>query len=152
MKKLVIESLNELRNFEKRKDPLSSLGIGKRKLIEDWLRPFRMQIHNYEIDDNFNININCSVYLSMLGIEKFPEYIQFGKIDGDFDVYGNKLVSLRGCPCIVNGFFDCDKNNLITLEGCPSIVSECFSCSNNAKKFTVDDIKKYCKKFKSCAV
>jgi len=50
---IVSESLNELHNFEKKSNSLSSLGIGKRALIEKWLD--EMHIEAYQIHDDYSI-------------------------------------------------------------------------------------------------
>ena len=87
---LVSESLNELYKFEKKTNPLSSLGIGKKVLITKWLD--EMGIKNYIINDDLTITINGKVDLESNKLNNFPDYIQFN---------------------IVNGFFDCGNNNLI---------------------------------------
>jgi hypothetical protein len=57
--KLVVESLNELYSFERKSNPLSSLGIGLKKLIEDWLDNSRLSknTYNYEINDDYSVMI-----------------------------------------------------------------------------------------------
>jgi hypothetical protein len=135
LKKLVFESLN---SFEKSKDPLSSLGVGKRKLIEDWLEEMKMRRDNYTINDDLSIDFKGFVSLSGKNLFKFPDYIQFNHVGG-FSCNLNNLTSLRGCPRIVNGLFDCSRNKLTSLRGCPHIMGE-LRCYRNAKYFSVNDV------------
>jgi hypothetical protein len=129
MKKLVYESLNEL-NFQRKMDnPLSTLGIGRRKMIEDWLD--EKEIKNYVIKDDLTIDVKGDVNLNNRDLTKFPEFIRFNKVSGDFWCSGNNLVSLEGCPSSVSGDFWCSGNNLVSLEGCPSSVGGDFGCSDN---------------------
>ena len=51
--------------------------------------------------------------------------------DDYLDLRHRKLVSLEGCPQIVNGSFDCSHNNLASLKGCPQTISGSFDCSYN---------------------
>jgi hypothetical protein len=163
MKKLVYESLNEL-NFQRKMDnPLSTLGIGRRKMIEDWLD--EKEIKNYVIKDDLTIDVKGDVNLNNRDLTKFPEFIRFNKVSGNFWCSKNSLVSLEGCPSSVGGSFGCHTNNLVSLEGCPSSVSGdfwcarnnlislkgcptsvggSFRCSNNPGKFTEEDVKKHC--------
>lgn len=57
--------------------------------------------------------------------------INFGIVDGDFDVSDNELTSLKGCPEEVMGDFLCSSNFLNSLEGGPKIVRGHYHCSNN---------------------
>ena len=57
--------------------------------------------------------------------------INFGIVDGDFDVSDNELTSLKGCPEEVTGDFLCSSNFLNSLEGGPKIVRGHYHCSNN---------------------
>lgn len=57
--------------------------------------------------------------------------INFGIVDGDFDVSDNELTSLKGCPEEVTGDFLCSSNFLNSLEGGPKIVRGNYHCSNN---------------------
>ena len=74
-----------------------NLGIGKRKLIEDWLE--NNCIGEYTIDDNFIINGSNDIIINLGENEtELPDYIQFGEVFS-FDIgYNKNLKSLRGCP------------------------------------------------------
>jgi hypothetical protein len=127
--KLVVESLNELLNFEKKSDSLDSLGIGKKSLITKWLD--EMNIFNYKINKDFTINVKDDTSLNIHNLVELPDYIQFNEIYGSLYCVDSKLRSLKGFPKFVGYNFDCDRNELITLEGCPSSVLGSFTCNKN---------------------
>jgi len=150
--------------FKKLDDPLVSLGIGKKVLITRWLD--EMNIVNYIINDDYTIDVEGYVYLYNKGLDKFPDYIKFGRVGGNFSCSKNRLVSLEGCPGSVGGWFDCSDNYLVSLEGCPGSVGGNFSCRNNQlvslegcpgsvggsfycggnkKQFNKEEVKKVCK-------
>ena len=150
--------------FEKRIDPLVSLGIGKKALITKWLD--EMGITDYIINDDYTIDVEGYVYLDDKGLDKFPDYIKFSKVGGNFSCSDNHLVSLEGCPVSVGGDFYCSNNQLVSLEGCPVSVGGDFSCSynqlvslegcpvsvggsfycgGNKKQFNKEEVKKVCK-------
>jgi len=119
---LVVESLNELHNFKKKLDPLSSLGIGQKAIIIKWLD--EMNVTYYTIKDNLVIDVNGDLNLYNKGLNNIPSYIKFDK---------------------VNGSFSCSKNKLLSLEGCPETVGSSFDCRNNKKQFSEEEVKKVCK-------
>ena len=136
--KLVKESLNEL-NFERIKDPLGALGIGKRQLIRDWLDKYR--ITNYTINKDYTIDGDM-IILEDIDLKQFPDYIQFGEIvNGGFFCNDNQLITLRGCPRYVRFAFCCNNNNLVSLKGCPIYVGGDFYCDN---KFTRREVRVLC--------
>jgi len=98
-------------------DKLSSLGIGKIDMIKAWLEKY--EIGNYTINDDLTIDTTGNLNLAYSGIEKFPEYIKFRTINGDFSVKGNGMTSLRGCPEYVRDNFNCSNNKLTSLEFAP---------------------------------
>ena|ERR1035437_2733248 len=126
MKKLVYESLN---GFERKKDALSSLGVGQRQLIKDWLD--EMDVSSYIINDDLTIDVDFNVDFTDKGLVKFPDYVKFGTVGGCFNCYQNKFISLRGCPNYVGGYFSCRDNELTSLKGCPKYVGDKFFCSTN---------------------
>jgi hypothetical protein len=137
--KLVKESLNEL-NFERIKDPLGALGIGKRQLIRDWLDKYR--ITNYTINKDYTIDGDM-IILEDIDLKQFPDYIQFNEVTAWFSVENCNLISLKGSPrkC---GSFCCDRNKLTSLEYCPKMVERYFQCQYNSVKFSVKDVLKLC--------
>jgi len=124
-----------------------------------------MGVGNYTINDNLTIDVKGDVNLNNRDLTKFPEFIRFNKVSGNFWCSKNSLVSLEGCPSSVGGSFGCHTNNLVSLEGCPSSVSGdfwcarnnlislkgcptsvggSFRCSNNPGKFTKEYVRKLC--------
>ena len=132
-------------NFERRKDPLGALGIGRRKMIEDWLD--EMEIYNYIINDDLTIDIDDkhsdSVDLMHKGFKELPVFIQFGNV-GSFYISHNELQTLRGCPTYVQRTFSCQDNKLYSLDGCPKKVGETFKCGQNKKQFTEEYVRSLC--------
>ena len=98
-------------------------------LIEEWLK--RYNIKNYTIKDNFEIDVDGYVDLYKKDIIEFPEYIQFGVVNGIFDCSYCHLKSLRGAPRITKGSFDCSNNELVSLEGIPEKVEKSIICYSN---------------------
>jgi len=126
--KLINESLQN--KFTKGSDDkLSTIGIGRIHLIENWLD--EMNIKDYEIRPDFSIDVNNTVKLSRKGLIKFPYYIQFNHIFGIFTCSNNDLISLEGCPYVVDDVFYCDYNNLTSLEFCPTHVGSIFGAEHN---------------------
>ena len=98
---------------------------------------------NYKKFIGRNVNVIGDVCIQSLGLEEIP--ITFGKVGGDFICASNNLTSLNGCPIKVGGYFDCSFNNISSLKGCPRKVGQNFNCLRNKKKFTLSDVKRYCK-------
>ena len=101
----------------------------RREMIKDWLKKY--DIRNYTINDDFTIDVAESIFIEGKQLTEFPEYIQFGVINGYFNCSKNYLISLRGCPREVRGYFSCRGNKLTSLEGAPKEVGNYFNCSNN---------------------
>ena|ERR1035437_294767 len=138
MKKLVKETIN----FERKKDPISSLGVSRKQMIQEWLD--EMGVRNYTINDDLTIDVNGNVYLGDKDLNEFPDYVQFNIVDGYFGLDQNNLESLRGCP-IKCGAFACANNNLTSLDHCPREVIGAFECSGNLKKFKIGYVLSKCK-------
>ena len=68
-------------------------GAQRRDEIEKWLDKYGVE--KYIINDDFTIDVNDDVDLSVMDLKEFPEYIQFGVIDGNFNCERNHLTSLR---------------------------------------------------------
>ena len=62
---------------------LRNSGVGRSKLIKDSLDEYGVK--NYTINDDFTIDVNGDVNLEGKDICKFPDYIQFGVVNGSFD-------------------------------------------------------------------
>jgi hypothetical protein len=100
-------------NFERGKDPLSSLGVGKRKLIEDWLDDH--SVFNYTVNDDYTIDLNGSANLN--GVHELPDYIRFNRVEGMF-FHEPELVSCEGYPKRI--YNNPLLINLNSLKGCPT--------------------------------
>jgi len=126
--KLVKEKLNE--SFSRNNtDKLRNLSIGKIDLIEKWLNKYN--IENYEINEDFTIDVIGTVNLEKKSTGNFPSYIQFGVVTSGFWCEGCNLTTLRGCPITVRHTFKCNNNFLISLEHCPQNIGDNFACGNN---------------------
>lgn len=126
--KLINEHLNFQRGSSDSK--LSSLGIGRKKLIEEWLEKYN--IRKYYINDDYSIGVTSNVYLEKRSIGNLPEYIQFDIVDGNFRIDDNNLTTLRGCPRCVNDIFDCEGNNITSLEFAPKYIKREFYCRHTS--------------------
>jgi len=91
-------------------DKLKNIGLGKRAIISKWLEEHR--IKQYEINDDYTITVFGKTNLMEYNLSEFPDYIDFFKIDGDFNCDKNGIKSLRGCPKIVTGYFSVEDNGL----------------------------------------
>ena len=112
----------------------SSHGAGgfeaqRRRIIEDWLKEHN--INNYTINDDSTIDVSEDISFEIQILKEFPEYIQFGVVEGFFNCSNCYLKSLRGVPRIVGGYFDCSDNELTSLEGAPENVGGSFICNSN---------------------
>jgi hypothetical protein len=138
--KLVNETLQ---HFEKKSNPLDSLGIGKKVAIENWLK--NMKINLYIINDDLSIDVNERVDLWNKNLDKLPDYIEFNRIFGNFNISDNDLISMKGFPKIIYDDFYCCNNILTSLKGCPKKVHGNFYFKGNkGTKFTEEDIREVC--------
>jgi len=127
-------------SFEKKSNPLVSLGVGKKALIIKWLD--EMGVENYIINDDLTIDVKGNVSLVFKKLIKFPNYIQFYHIQGYFSCSNNELISLNGSPLICDDGFFCNFNKLDDLNYLPKIINGNLYCYANNIDFT----KEYCNK------
>jgi hypothetical protein len=114
-------------SFERGGDKLNNLGIGKAKLIHDWLKKNNIDI--YKINDDFTIDTFEVVNLRRTG--DFPDYIQFNIAYKNFFCTDCDLTTLRGCPFEVLGMFGCGYNHsLKSFEYVPKHISGNFVCKD----------------------
>ena len=145
--KLIHQTLDEHRSFNRGRDPKEAMDLGLKAKIRSWLS--QMEIDTYTINDDLTIDVRddgINVYLDRKGLSEFPDYIRFGRVRGSFNCSNNRLVSLVGCPRTVDKFFACNNNELTSLEGCPKSVGKDFICvgMSNRKKFTEEEIRRTC--------
>ena len=148
-----------------------NLGIGQESQIEKWLKKYG--VDNYKlVKDNktggYTIDVidqDNEADVVLRNVNEIPDYIQFGNIQGSFELDNCGVKSLKGCPISVYDYFkviDCPK--ITSLEGCPENVTniqivgnanlkslkgcpknaEWIQCWDNGKEFTKNDFKKYC--------
>jgi hypothetical protein len=92
----------------------------------------KYEIENYIINDGLSIDVDGDVELYRQRLEYLP--LKFNYVDGNFNCSNNKLKTLEGSPQTVGGGFYCFKNELKSLKGCPQTVSGNFSCYENELK------------------
>lgn len=145
--KLVKENIN----FERGMDPKTSMRIGSRKKIIDWLNsfPYFVSRHNYTINDDLSITIKDEFSLSLQGDSYLfpdgglPEYIRF-ESTGELDVDDCGLKTLRGFPKKVDGYFSCQLNELKSLKEGPKEVYGSYYCNGNPGNFTEKNVRNIC--------
>jgi len=113
--KLINEKLNI--GFSRDGDKLGNLGVGKIVLIKKWLDEHH--IENYEINDDFSIDVNKTVNIDKYADGNLPSYIQFNEVNGHFYSRYNGMTSLKGFPKIILGDCAVAYNPLKTLEYAP---------------------------------
>lgn len=95
---------------------MNELVVLKKKIeIIKWLD--LMGVKNFKINDNLTVDVDGSVSLHRKGLNTIP--IQFGYVDGNFHCQGNDLITLKGCPLVLEYDLNCDNNLLLTLEHAP---------------------------------
>jgi hypothetical protein len=139
-------------NFERGQDPKQSMGLGKLKLIQDWMDGFGIGVKNYKVNPDYTIFTDMDVICMSRPDDfpsngfpggRFPEYIRF-HTTGSFDVDDCGLVSLIGCPKRVEGYFSCQMNPLKDLVGFPEFVEKDVYCMGNNIEVTEAQIKEIC--------
>ena len=130
----------------------NSNGVVKKEYVpyvEDLLKGKVIKINNIDGDDLLKIglinDIKGDLYsldkikteivvknliLYKMNLEKLPDLSKV-IVNGDFNCYYNKLVTLKGAPKEVRGNFYCDNNKLTSLEGAPKIINGDFYCKYN---------------------
>jgi hypothetical protein len=147
MERIVRETIN----FERGLDPMKSMGIGIKIKIEEWLKEnllYASKKPEYHINDDFTIDFltDCDLRFRDSPPMIIPKYIKFNIIYGYFTFSGRNVKSLKGwSPEIVHGNYHCNDNLLISLDGCPKIVEGTFTCYSNKKLFTEKYVRSKCK-------
>jgi hypothetical protein len=95
--------------------------------IELWLS--QMKIEKYTINEDLTVDVHGCVDISNQQLTTIP--IQFGRVDGHFFCYSNKLTSLKGSPKYVGDIFACEDNKLTSLLGGPEEVGGDYGCHYN---------------------
>lgn len=93
-------------SFLKSGDIKSSLGIGPKAQIEDWMKDHDVKKNDFVIREDGKIDVYGDLVLIGFGLEEFPDFINFGTIFGGFYGHGNNWKSLKGFPDEVQGDFE----------------------------------------------
>lgn len=89
-----------------------------------------LDILDYEINDDGTIDVYDDVDLDGMDLIKIP--VKFNRVNGNFIISNNYIVSLEGCPKYVRGRFDCQNNKLDkNLVGGPTSVGKDYNCYSN---------------------
>ena len=88
-------------------------------------------------DSSYDCKTDFRVYRELVYEGRF--IIQFNHIKGNFNCWRNNLISLEGCPEIVDGDFYIGDNHLKLVAG------EFFWNDNSKKEFTEQEVKENCK-------
>ncbi|MCK9477780.1 MAG: hypothetical protein M0R46_17845 [Candidatus Muirbacterium halophilum] len=89
----------------------------------------KYNIKNYIINEDGSIDVDGNVDLYKEKLKVLP--LKFRKVSGDFNCSSNKLTSLEGGPQSIGGKFYCTSNQLTSLVGCPQSIGGGFYCSSN---------------------
>jgi len=136
-------NLNE--SFIKNDDKLDTLGIGKRKLIEQWLSDH--EFFDVYINDKLELEPHNAINWDFKLNGNFPDFIRFANGPRWFSIEGNGMTSLRGCPPKIYESFYCANNKLTSLEFAPEILNKTSSFYYGGNEISEDELLKYCKKY-----
>jgi len=89
----------------------------------------KYKIIDYTINDDLSIDVDGDVELYRQRLEYLP--LKFNYVSGNFNCFVNKLKTLEGSPQTVFGYFNCGGNELKSLEGSPQTVGGRFNCYFN---------------------
>jgi hypothetical protein len=106
---------------------MSDKFLTNRRAIHKWL--LKNDIENYTLNDDLTVDVADNVFLRHRNIAFIP--IQFGQIDGSFDIAYNDLKDLKGSPRKVSENFSCSYNKLTNLKYAPNYVNNVFRCTHN---------------------
>lgn len=91
-------------------------------------RDFNLDTNKYEIDQGV-VNVPEWSVRSFTPMDHLP--VQFGYVQGMFDVSGSGLISLAGSPHTVDGGFYCRSLKITNLVGGPQHVKGDYWCTEN---------------------
>ena len=141
--------------FTEDSDPISDMGIGVKKLIDEWMNRYcqltpsnfnKKTKDYYVINKSGLINVYGDVWVHKTPFDRrFPDYINFNIIHGSFDMGYRHYISLRGCPKIIYGYFRFNENNIQNLKYFPKEVHNNLYCEKNPGNFEPKDIRNRCR-------
>jgi hypothetical protein len=131
--------LNEIRRSD---DARGSISIGRRTLVDEWLRslgldPSKATLRGNMVDYVGDLDLDERGLTTLVS----PDGFSFGNVKGSFKCNNNILTSLEGAPENVGWSFDCTNNQLTSLYGAPESVGWSFDCANNPVKFTEEEVR-----------
>lgn len=90
--------------------------LEKIRTIEQWLEFYH--IVDYQINDDFSVDVKSGVNLSQTGLSSIP--FQFNRVEGSFNISQCAFTTFEnvGLPRIVDEFI-AHKNQIQSLKGCP---------------------------------
>ena len=91
----------EIIDFERGQDPKSSIGIGRKALIEKWFRTWAPDV-NYTIDDNLNIYVRGDLWLRGAQITELPDNLSVG---GSLDLQRTQITKLPDNLSVGGGLY-----------------------------------------------
>jgi hypothetical protein len=84
------------------------------------------------VDNDGKDNVNGDVYLDYYLRDIFKSIpVFFGLVAGSFYCPDSELISLTGCPDVVEGNFTCYYNGITSLVGGPTVVDGNYNCRDN---------------------
>lgn len=160
----------DVQNFERGQNPKESIGIGYRLMIKNWIEAVNSHeiyseddlnsrfgknpenhIARYHINDDLTIDIRTNskfgdaLIIRGQEIRELPEFIQFGRCDGNFYINASGLETMRGFPKIVTGHLCINNNKLTSLDYLPEEIGAGLYIHDNKVEFTKEEILKRCK-------
>ena len=102
------------------------------KLSKEQIEWCNEHLSGWKENEDGTVNVRDEVFLDELEIEKLP--VSFRTCNSHFTVRScRKLLTLEGCPNIINGNFDCSgSRSLPSLKGAPKYVQR-FTCNGCIK-------------------
>jgi hypothetical protein len=91
-------------------------------------------IVNYNINDDYSIDINDNFQTSIFDKVGYMLPIKINKVKFSFNAYKSGIFSLNNGPTEVGGDYSCAMNNLKTLKGGPSKVGHHYDFAGNEIK------------------
>lgn len=144
--KIISENINE---FKKGLDPVDSLGLGRKAMIDEWLNEIiisnDMKYVYYDINKDYTINFygNFDISLPKKRLSNFPDFIQFEIVNGYMSIGNNNFTTLKGSPKKVTDDFYCYGNKLTSLKYMPEYIEGIFSCNSNLRIFSEDEVRRH---------
>jgi hypothetical protein len=118
---------NSIKSIIKKSKPTEYTQGDRRLYIENWLT--FLDIRNYEIKEDFSVDVTGNVDISKMNISKIP--VKFRSVTGDFICASNRLCNLTNSPDKIGGIFDCSSNDIYTLLSGPKFVAGGYYCMDN---------------------